>query len=67
MWEQIIAVAIPRITDQFHELNDVGWYGSAYLLTACCMYPLSSRELSVVEGCLHSRVVYIRELSITPK
>lgn len=29
----IIAVAIPRITDDFHNLNDVGWYGSAYLLT----------------------------------
>jgi hypothetical protein len=24
--------AIPRITTDFHSLNDVGWYGSAYLL-----------------------------------
>lgn len=31
----IIAVAIPRITDQFHNLNDVGWYASSYLLTSC--------------------------------
>ena len=31
----IIATAIPRITDQFKALNDVGWYGSAYLLTTC--------------------------------
>lgn len=31
----IIATAIPRITDQFHALDDVGWYGSAYLLTTC--------------------------------
>ncbi|KAK5108519.1 hypothetical protein LTR62_008259 [Meristemomyces frigidus] len=31
----IIATAIPRITDQFHALNDVGWYASAYLLTTC--------------------------------
>ena len=23
------------ITDDFHSLGDVGWYGSAYLLTAC--------------------------------
>ncbi|KAI0123646.1 major facilitator superfamily domain-containing protein [Xylariales sp. AK1849] len=29
----IIATAIPRITDQFHALQDVGWYGSSYLLT----------------------------------
>ncbi|KAI4089188.1 MAG: hypothetical protein LQ344_005568 [Seirophora lacunosa] len=31
----IIATAIPRITDQFNSLNDIGWYGSAYLLTTC--------------------------------
>ncbi|CAK5266378.1 unnamed protein product [Mycena citricolor] len=29
----IIATAIPKITDQFESLDDVGWYGSAYLLT----------------------------------
>ena len=29
----IIATAIPRITDQFHSLDDVGWYGSAFFLT----------------------------------
>ncbi|KAJ7485668.1 DHA14-like major facilitator [Mycena latifolia] len=28
----IIATAIPKITDQFQSLDDVGWYGSAYLL-----------------------------------
>ena len=31
----IISTAIPRITDDFHSINDVGWYGSAYLLTTC--------------------------------
>ncbi|PYI00169.1 MFS general substrate transporter [Aspergillus ellipticus CBS 707.79] len=31
----IMAVAIPKITDEFHALNDVGWYGSSYLLTTC--------------------------------
>ncbi|KAJ5639006.1 uncharacterized protein N7484_006868 [Penicillium longicatenatum] len=31
----IIATAIPKITDQFNSLDDVGWYGSAYLLTTC--------------------------------
>ncbi|KAJ6579588.1 putative efflux pump antibiotic resistance protein [Mycena vulgaris] len=29
----IIATAVPKITDQFESLDDVGWYGSAYLLT----------------------------------
>lgn len=32
----IIATAIPKITDQFAgSIQDVGWFGSAYLLTAC--------------------------------
>ncbi|KAF2405111.1 DNA repair protein RAD50 [Trichodelitschia bisporula] len=29
----IVATAIPRITDQFKSLDDVGWYGSAFFLT----------------------------------
>ncbi|CAG7915444.1 unnamed protein product [Penicillium olsonii] len=33
----IIATAIPHITGQFHALDDVGWYGSAYFLTTCSM------------------------------
>jgi MFS family permease len=32
----IAATAIPRITDTFHSLDDVGWYGSAYFLTQSC-------------------------------
>ncbi|KAJ6512649.1 major facilitator superfamily domain-containing protein [Mycena sanguinolenta] len=28
----IITTAIPKITDQFKSLDDVGWYGSVYLL-----------------------------------
>ncbi|KAI1607883.1 DNA repair protein RAD50 [Exophiala viscosa] len=39
----VIGVAVPRITDQFHSLGDVGWYGSAYLLTACSMMLLIGR------------------------
>ncbi|KAL2880978.1 hypothetical protein SGCOL_003631 [Colletotrichum sp. CLE4] len=31
----IIATAIPQITDDFHSVTDIGWYGSAYLLTTC--------------------------------
>lgn len=29
----IVATAIPRITDQFKSLDQVGWYGSAFFLT----------------------------------
>ncbi|RHZ45562.1 putative MFS aflatoxin efflux pump [Aspergillus thermomutatus] len=35
----IISTAIPQITDEFDSLSDVGWYGSAYLLT-CCAFQL---------------------------
>ncbi|KAI9865978.1 MAG: MFS sugar transporter [Trichoglossum hirsutum] len=31
----IIATAIPKITDHFKALDDVGWYGSSYLLCTC--------------------------------
>jgi len=31
----IIAMAIPMISDGFHALGDVAWYGPAYLLTTC--------------------------------
>ncbi|KAL3478061.1 putative MFS transporter [Aspergillus californicus] len=29
----IISTAIPRITDEFHTVSDIGWYGSAFFLT----------------------------------
>lgn len=32
----ILATAIPTITDEFHSLGDIGWYGSAYMLTTAC-------------------------------
>ncbi|PWY88906.1 MFS general substrate transporter, partial [Aspergillus sclerotioniger CBS 115572] len=31
----ILSVAIPKITDDFKALNDIGWYASSYLLTTC--------------------------------
>ncbi|MCJ1396211.1 hypothetical protein MMC18_009100 [Xylographa bjoerkii] len=39
----IIGVAIPRITDQFDSLGDVGWYGSAYLVTTCAFMLLMGK------------------------
>ncbi|OCL11141.1 MFS general substrate transporter [Glonium stellatum] len=35
----IIATAIPKITTTFESLDDVGWYGSAYLLTTTALQP----------------------------
>ncbi|KAI3392017.1 hypothetical protein diail_6344 [Diaporthe ilicicola] len=42
----IIATAIPKITDQFHSLDTVGWYGSAYLLTTAALQLLFGKFYS---------------------
>ncbi|KAF1977119.1 major facilitator superfamily transporter [Bimuria novae-zelandiae CBS 107.79] len=39
----IVANAIPHITDEFNSPDDAGWYGSAYLLTACAFQPTYGR------------------------
>ncbi|KAF7552489.1 hypothetical protein G7046_g7396 [Stylonectria norvegica] len=33
----ILATAVPQISNEFHSITDVGWYGSAYLLTNCAL------------------------------
>ncbi|KAK0633043.1 major facilitator superfamily domain-containing protein [Immersiella caudata] len=35
--------AIPYITGEFNSTPDIGWYGSAYLLTACAFQPVFGR------------------------
>ena len=37
--QTIISTAIPKITDDFNSITDIGWYGSAYLLTATAFQP----------------------------
>ena len=44
----IIGVAIPSITDEFDSLGDVGWYGSAYLLTSCAFMLLMGKIYNFV-------------------
>jgi len=39
----IIATAIPKITTVFDSLDDVGWYGSSYLLTTTALQPSFGR------------------------
>ena len=31
----IISTAIPQITNEFNSAGDIGWYGTAYLITNC--------------------------------
>ncbi|KAI1197699.1 MFS general substrate transporter [Nemania serpens] len=39
----IVATAIPSITNDFHSLSDVGWYGSAYQLASASLQPMTGR------------------------
>ncbi|TPX08821.1 uncharacterized protein E0L32_009761 [Thyridium curvatum] len=41
--QNIIATAIPRITDEFNSLGDVGWYGTAYILSMCSLQLLMGK------------------------
>lgn len=36
----IIATAIPSITNKFNSIEDIGWYGSSYMLTCAIFNPL---------------------------
>ena len=39
----IIYVAVPKISTDFRALNDVGWYGSAYLMTLTALQPTMNK------------------------
>lgn len=39
----IIATAIPEITNDFQSLGDIGWYGSAYMLTTAAFQLIFGR------------------------
>lgn len=41
--QTIVATALPKISDHFESLNDVGWYASAFFLT---MYVQTKRSYS---------------------
>ncbi|KAK4252241.1 major facilitator superfamily domain-containing protein [Corynascus novoguineensis] len=43
----IISTAIPYVTHEFQSTPDIGWYGSAYLLTACAFQPMFGRVFTL--------------------
>jgi hypothetical protein len=45
--QTIISTAIPKITDEFQSINDIGWYGSSYLLTATALQPTFGRIYTI--------------------
>ncbi|KAF7317115.1 DHA14-like major facilitator [Mycena chlorophos] len=56
----IIATAIPRITDEFHSLDDISWYGSAYLLATAATQLLFGKLYTY----LPVKLVYISAITI---
>ncbi|CZR51585.1 related to MFS multidrug transporter [Phialocephala subalpina] len=41
--QTIVVTAIPRITNRFNSIKDIGWYGSAYLLSLAALQPLQGK------------------------
>ncbi|PYH98429.1 MFS general substrate transporter [Aspergillus ellipticus CBS 707.79] len=39
----IVSTAIPKITSEFHALDDIAWYGSAYTISSACLQPLTGK------------------------
>jgi hypothetical protein len=55
--QTIIGTAIPRITDQFESVGDVGWYGSAYFLTSTALMPSFGRIYKIFDVGLFAKIV----------
>ncbi|KAL8704582.1 MAG: hypothetical protein Q9201_002274 [Fulgogasparrea decipioides] len=56
----IIGVIIPKITTVFAHLEDVGWYGSAYLLTVTAFQPIMGNFYKLFQV----KVVYLGSVTI---
>lgn len=56
----IISVATPKISTQFHALDDVGWYGAAYLMTLTAMTPIAANSYKY----FHPKSVYLASIVI---
>ncbi|OQE14814.1 hypothetical protein PENFLA_c035G05174 [Penicillium flavigenum] len=56
----IISTAIPKITDEFDSFDDVGWYGSAYLLICCAFQLLFGKLYKLFSG----KVVFLASILV---
>lgn len=66
--KNIINVAVPKITSDFHALEDVAWYGSAYLLTVTSFQPDfgSLYKFFDIENTYKGCIVTFEGLSLSP-
>lgn len=56
----IVSVAIPKISTQFHALEDVGWYGSAYLITITALQPAAGTIYKLFDV----KLVYLAAIAV---
>ncbi|KAL8808699.1 MAG: hypothetical protein Q9200_004114 [Gallowayella weberi] len=56
----IISVATPKISTHFQSLDDVGWYGAAYLMTLTAFTPVASNFYKN----FHPKFVYLAFIAI---
>lgn len=56
----IVSVAIPKISTQFHSLDNVGWYGSAYLITITALQPAGG----TIYKLFNPKVVYLSAIVV---
>lgn len=56
----LLATAIPHITADFHRLDEVPWYGSAYLLTEMSFQPAFGRLYSLFDA----KILYLISILI---
>ncbi|KAL8982245.1 MAG: hypothetical protein Q9177_005332, partial [Variospora cf. flavescens] len=56
----IISVATPKISTQFHALDDVGWYGAAYLMTLTAITPVAANFYKY----FNPKYVYLASIAI---
>jgi MFS family permease len=54
----VLGTAVATITDEFQSLQDIGWYGSAYLFTDCAFQLIFGRLYSM----LPVKIVYLGAL-----
>jgi len=58
--QTIISTAIPKITDHFQSIRDIGWYGSSYLLTATALQPTFGRIYTIFNVRISSDAFFFR-------
>lgn len=56
----IVSTAIPEITNEFNSAGDIGWYGTAYMLTNCALQLVFGK----IYTCFHVKHVFLTSIML---